>query len=79
MPRGVKDIEANFKEQKIDFNVVGKYTVPSLKYTKEQLTENRKYYGEAGSKDFISEQILEKDKDLLKTTNKLLIHGTREE
>jgi hypothetical protein len=79
MPRGVKDIEANFKAQVVDWNFVWKYTVPSLKYNKEQLTENRKYYGEAGSQDYISEQILEKDKDLIKTVNRLVIHWTREE
>lgn len=79
MPRWVKDIEANFKEQTIDWNFCGKYTVPSLQYNKEQLVENRKYYGEAGSQDYIAEQILEKDKDLIKTVNRLLIHWTREE
>lgn len=79
MPRGVKDIEANFKEQVVDYNVCGKYTVPSLNFTKEQLVENRKYYGEAGAEDYVSEQILEKDRELISTVNKLIIHGTREE
>jgi len=58
MPRGVKDIESNYKAQVIDWNFCGKYTVPSLKYTKEQMTETRAYYGVAGAQDYVSEQIL---------------------
>ena len=74
MPRGVKDIESNYKAQVIDWNFCGKYTVPALKYNREQMTENRKYYGEAGMADYVAEQILEKDKDLLRTVNKLIIY-----
>jgi len=79
MPRWVKDIEANYKAQVVDWNFVGKYTVPSLKFTKEALVEARSYYGEGGKADYVSDQILEKDKDLLRTVNKLLLNGTREE
>lgn len=79
MPRWVKDIEANFKEQTVDYNVCWKYTVPALWFTKEQMTENRKYYWENWAQDYVSEQILEKDKDLIRTVNKLIINWTREE
>jgi asparagine synthetase A len=74
MPRWVKDIEANYKAQVVDWNFVGKYTVPSLKFTKEALVEARSYYGEGGKADYVSDQILEKDKDLLRTVNKLLLN-----
>ena len=78
MPRWVKDIESNFKEQTVDYNIVGKYTVPSLGFTKEALVEARAYYGKAGKEDYVSSQIIEKDKDLLNTMDKLLLKGTRE-
>ena len=78
MPRGVKDIESNYKEQVIDWNSVGKYTIPALTFTKEALTEARGFYGKQGKEDYVSSQILEKDKDLIRTMNKLMLKGTRE-
>lgn len=80
MPRGVKDIDSNYKEQIVDWNFVGKYTVPSLKYNIEQLTENRKYFNNDVEFDnFISYNLIDKDRELLMTTNKMIINGTREE
>lgn len=78
MPRWVKDIEANFKEQVVDWNIVGKYTVPALSYTKEAMLEMRNYYDADGFNSFIATKMLEKDKDLIESMNKLVIHGTRE-
>ncbi len=79
LPVGVKDIEAGYREQTTDFNTVMKTTVPALEYTKEDVGINRKLYGENGYNDFISSEMLDKDKDLVVTMNKLLIHGTRAE
>jgi len=78
MPKGVKDIEANFLEQSLDTNVVWKYTVPSLKFTKEDVNIQRAKYGEAWYENFIASQILAKDKSLIETVNKALIYGTKE-
>ena len=76
--KGSKDIEANFVDKTTDTNVVGKYTVPSLEFTKEDINIEREKYGEAGYEDFISAQILIKDKTLIQTMNKALLHGTKE-
>lgn len=76
LPLGVKDIEATYTELDTYVNYVSKFTVPALKYTKEDKFIKRKYYGEAGFADYVAQQMLEKDKELLRTMEKSLIRGT---
>lgn len=72
LPLWVKDIEEVRTELETYINYVAKFTVPALNYTKEDIMIKRKYYGEDWMENYISQQMLERDKDLIRTMDKML-------
>lgn len=75
---GVKDIEAYIVGEDVRSYFVAKNTVPSVAYTKENLTELRKAYGEAGMTNYIDAQVNMMDKNLLINMNKSVLYSSGE-
>lgn len=75
MIQGVKDIESYITGESTRSYYVAKNTVPAVSYTKENLTEMRKLYGDAGMTNYIDAQINVADRDLLVKMNRSVIYS----
>lgn len=71
---GVKNIESRVAESETHQYFVAKQSVPSVAFTKEDLTIRRKNFGEDGSMNYVEAQIDRMDKNLLIEMDKSLVY-----
>ena len=76
LPLWVKDIEAAKKSFTTRLNYVAKNSIPSVSFVKEDVSVDREFYWEKGYQDYVSEQILDADRDLLIARDKSLLRST---